>query len=44
VKAVRTLDYPVVQAAVVVVGAVIAVVNLLTDLVVGCLDPRIRYG
>ena len=44
VKAVRTLDYPVVQAAVVVVGAVIAVVNLLTDLIVGCLDPRIRYG
>ena len=44
VKAVRTLDYPVVQAAVVVVGATIAVVNLLTDLIVGCLDPRIRYG
>jgi peptide/nickel transport system permease protein len=44
VKAVRTLDYPVVQAAVVVVGAAIALVNLLTDLVVGYLDPRIRYG
>ena len=44
VKAVRTLDYPVVQASVVVVGAAIAVVNLLTDLIVGCLDPRIRYG
>jgi peptide/nickel transport system permease protein len=44
VKAVRTLDYPVVQAAVVVVGATIAAVNLLTDLIVGCLDPRIRYG
>ncbi len=44
VKAVRTLDYPVVQAAVVVVGAAIALVNLVTDLVVGYLDPRIRYG
>jgi peptide/nickel transport system permease protein len=44
VKAVRTLDYPVVQAAVVVVGAAIALVNLVTDVVVGCLDPRIRYG
>jgi peptide/nickel transport system permease protein len=44
VKAVRTLDYPVVQAAVVVVGAAISLVNLLTDLVVGWLDPRIRYG
>ena len=44
VKAVRTLDYPVVQAAVVVVGAAISVVNLITDVVVGYLDPRIRYG
>jgi ABC-type dipeptide/oligopeptide/nickel transport system permease component len=44
VKAVRTLDYPVVQVAVVVIGAAISVVNLLTDLAVGWLDPRIRYG
>ena len=44
VKAVRTLDYPVVQAAVVVVGAAIALVNLATDVVIGYLDPRIRYG
>jgi peptide/nickel transport system permease protein len=44
VKAVRTLDYPVVQASVVVVGAAVALVNLVTDVVVGYLDPRIRYG
>jgi peptide/nickel transport system permease protein len=43
VKAVRTLDYPVVQASVVVLGAAIALVNLLTDVVIGYLDPRIRY-
>ena len=43
VKAVRTLDYPVVQASVVVLGAGIALVNLATDLIVGYLDPRIRY-
>ncbi len=43
VKAVRTLDYPVVQASVVVLGAGIALVNLATDLVIGYLDPRIRY-
>ncbi len=43
VKAVRTLDYPVVQASVVVLAAAIAVVNLLTDLVIATLDPRIRY-
>jgi peptide/nickel transport system permease protein len=44
VKAVRTLDYPVVQASVVVVGTAICLVNLLTDVVVGYLDPRVRYG
>ena len=44
VKAVRTLDYPVVQAAVVVVGAAIALVNLATDVIVAFLDPRVRYG
>jgi ABC-type dipeptide/oligopeptide/nickel transport system permease component len=44
VKAVRTLDYPVVQAAVVVIGAAISLVNLATDVIVGYLDPRIRYG
>jgi peptide/nickel transport system permease protein len=44
VKAVRTLDYPVVQAAVVVIGAAISIVNLATDVVVAALDPRIRYG
>jgi ABC-type dipeptide/oligopeptide/nickel transport system permease component len=44
VRAVRTLDYPVVQAAVVVVGAAIALINLATDVVVAYLDPRVRYG
>ena len=43
VKAVRTLDYPVVQASVVVLGAAIALVNLLTDTIIGYLDPRISY-
>ena len=43
VKAVRTLDYPIVQASVVVLGAGIALVNLATDLLIGYLDPRIRY-
>ena len=43
VKAVRTLDYPVVQASVVLLGAGIALVNLAADLLIGYLDPRIRY-
>jgi ABC-type dipeptide/oligopeptide/nickel transport system permease component len=44
VKAIRTYDYPVVQASVVLLALIIVVVNLLTDLVIGYLDPRIRYG
>jgi ABC-type dipeptide/oligopeptide/nickel transport system permease component len=44
VKAIRTYDYPVVQAAVVFLALVIVVVNLLTDVVIGYLDPRIRQG
>ncbi len=43
VRAVRILDYPVLQASVVVLGAGIALVNLITDVVIGYLDPRIRY-
>ena len=43
VNAVRILDYPVVQASVVVLGAGIALVNLITDVAIGYLDPRIRY-
>jgi ABC-type dipeptide/oligopeptide/nickel transport system permease component len=44
VKAIRTYDYPVVQASVVLLALIIVVVNLLTDLVIAYLDPRIRYG
>jgi ABC-type dipeptide/oligopeptide/nickel transport system permease component len=34
-------DYPVVQAAVVILAAMICVVNLSVDLLIGFLDPRI---
>lgn len=44
VKAIRTYDYPVVQAAVVLLALIIVAVNLATDLAVGYLDPRIRQG
>ncbi|HEU5323835.1 MAG TPA: ABC transporter permease subunit [Methylomirabilota bacterium] len=43
-KAIRTYDYPVVQGAVVVLALLIVVVNLLTDLALTLLDPRIRLG
>ncbi len=42
VKAIRTYDYPVVQGSVVFLALVIVVVNLLTDVVIATLDPRIR--
>jgi ABC-type dipeptide/oligopeptide/nickel transport system permease component len=42
VKAIRTYDYPVVQGAVLLLALLIVLVNLLTDLAVTYLDPRIR--
>jgi peptide/nickel transport system permease protein len=42
VKAIRTYDYPVVQAAVILLALLIVLVNLLTDIAVTWLDPRIR--
>ncbi|HEY3065730.1 MAG TPA: ABC transporter permease [Methylomirabilota bacterium] len=37
-------DFPVVQATVVIGGAMIVVANLLVDLLYAVIDPRIRYG
>jgi ABC-type dipeptide/oligopeptide/nickel transport system permease component len=42
VKAIRTYDYPVVQGAVLLLALVIVLANLLADLAVTWLDPRIR--
>jgi peptide/nickel transport system permease protein len=36
-------DFPVVQASVVLIAAIVASINLLVDLLYGYLDPRIRY-
>src|SRR3990170_927423 len=44
VKAIRTYDYPVVQGAVVLLALLIVVANLLADVAVTYLDPRIRLG
>lgn len=43
VKSIRNYDYPVVQAAIVTMALMIVIVNLITDVIVGILDPRIRY-
>jgi ABC-type dipeptide/oligopeptide/nickel transport system permease component len=44
VDAITTRDYPVVQAAVLVIAVVFVVVNLGVDLLYAYLDPRIRYA
>ena len=36
-------DFPVVQASVVLIAAIVASINLLVDMLYGFLDPRIRY-
>ncbi len=43
VKAIQTRDYPVVQGCVLVIALSYVLVNLLTDLLYGIIDPRIRY-
>jgi peptide/nickel transport system permease protein len=44
VESIRNQDFPVVQCAVVLLALVIVVVNLVVDLLVGMLDPRIRVS
>jgi peptide/nickel transport system permease protein len=44
VDSIRNQDFPVVQCAVILLALVIVAVNLVVDLVVGLIDPRIRVG
>jgi len=44
VESIRNQDFPVVQCAVVLLALVIVTINLVVDLVVGVIDPRIRVG
>ncbi len=44
VEAIQKRDYPVVQACVLVISFAYVLVNMLTDLVYGWLDPRIRFA
>ncbi|MEV0283472.1 ABC transporter permease [Kribbella sp. NPDC050820] len=44
VRSIEQRDYPVVQAAVLVIAVVYVVVNLVTDLLYGVIDPRIRVS
>jgi peptide/nickel transport system permease protein len=44
VESIRNQDFPVVQCAVVMLALIIVVVNLLVDVAVALIDPRIRVG
>jgi peptide/nickel transport system permease protein len=44
VESIRNQDFPVVQCAVVMLALMIVVVNLIVDLAVALIDPRIRVG
>jgi peptide/nickel transport system permease protein len=44
VESIRNQDFPVVQCAVILLALVIVVVNLIVDMTVGLIDPRIRTG
>ncbi len=44
IEAIQKRDYPVVQGCVLVIAVAYVVVNTLTDLVYGWIDPRIRLG
>jgi peptide/nickel transport system permease protein len=44
VDSIRNQDFPVVQCAVVLLALIIVLVNLVVDLAVGLIDPRIRVG
>jgi peptide/nickel transport system permease protein len=44
VESIRNQDFPVVQCAVILLALLIVTVNLIVDLTVGLIDPRIRTG
>ena len=44
IEAVAHRDFPLLQAAIVLIGFAIVTINLLVDLLYGWLDPRIRYS
>lgn len=44
VDAINSRDYPVVQAAVLLIATFFAIINLIIDLMYGFIDPRLRTG
>jgi ABC-type dipeptide/oligopeptide/nickel transport system permease component len=44
IEAIRSRDYPIVQASVLLVASMFVLVNFIVDLAYGWIDPRIRYS
>lgn len=44
IDSIQQRDYPMIQGVLLVIVALFLLVNLLVDLVIGLMDPRIRYG
>ena len=44
VEAIQSRDYPLVQGCVLLIATIYVLVNLLTDVVYGLIDPRIRLA
>ena len=44
VEAVSSMDYPVVQAAFLFLGAIVIIGNFLADVLYSYLDPRVKVG
>jgi ABC-type dipeptide/oligopeptide/nickel transport system permease component len=44
VTSVTNRDYPVLMGVTLMLASVVAVVNLMVDVIYAYLDPRIRYG
>jgi peptide/nickel transport system permease protein len=44
IQAITNRDYPVVQAAVLILSSAVVLINLVVDLLYGLLDPRIRVS
>ena len=44
VQAIADSDYPVAQASFLLIAVLVVVGNLISDVLYGLLDPRVRYG
>ena len=44
VQAVTDSDYPVAEASFLLIAVLVVIGNLISDVLYGLLDPRVRYG